>query len=96
MMLCFPPLEGAVEQTGALRDQWVPGDEGIELVAMHGQKGLTFVEPLIPLADGETEKIMGQPGQQVIMVACHPHHLDVAFWRTERPEIGEQTPVTAR
>ena len=96
MVLGFPALESAVKQTGALRDQWVPGDERIELVAVHGQKGLAFVSPLISFADGETEKIMGEPGQQVIMVACHPYHLDVTFRRTERPEIGEEIPVTAR
>lgn len=95
MVVCLPALEQAVKQAGALREQWVPGNEGIELVAVHGKKGLAFVYPLIALTDRKAEKIMGDSGQQVIMVSCHPDHLNVAFWCTERPEIGEEVPVLA-
>src|SRR5262245_40191036 len=95
MVVGLPALERVVEKTGAPGDQGVPYDERIELVAVHSQIGLAFVSPLILLADKEAEKIMGELGQQVIMVACYPYHLNVAVGCTERSEIGKQLPVTA-
>jgi len=63
MVVGLPALEHAIEQTGTLCDQGVSSNERIELMAVHGEKGLAFVYPLIALTDRKTEKIMGDSGQ---------------------------------
>ncbi len=86
-------LQLKIERSAQAAEAQVIYLEAVELVAVDSDVAQAFVWPRIFLVDADAHQVRHDVGEPVVVVAFHPHDLDIAFGIGELANVAQELPM---